>query len=380
MSEVRRILMNPGPVVLSERVRRALLSPDVCHREPEFAELQGEVRRGLESVYASAAGDFTAVLLTGSGTAAVEAMATSLVPREGKALVVANGTYGERIAAMLGSVGRAHTLIQAGWTEPPDLARIEQALDRDPDIGWILAVHHETTTGRLNDLAALGEIGVRRGVRLLVDAVSSFGAEEIDFAGWNLEACAATANKCLHGAPGVAFVVARRAALEARQSGAVGLYLDLFAHYRAQEQAHPLFTPAVHPTYALREALAELEEGGGWQGRRRHYRTLSGLLRTGLQARGARLLLGSEREYASSLTSFQLPEGIGYDLLHARLKQAGFVVYPGQRGLLGQIFRVAVMGAMDERDVGRFLAAFEASLGPHAPGQRLQAEGCHPTK
>lgn len=357
------LLMNPGPVTLSERVRRALLLPDVCHREPEFSALQAAVRHGLERVYPAAAGGWSAVLLAGSGTAAVEAMLTSLVPAQARCLVVVNGVYGERMASMLERTGRAFAVARTAWTQGLDGAAIERALDRDAEIGWVAAVHHETTTGRLNDLSTLGAICARRGVRLLLDTVSSFGAEEIDLAGWNVEACAATANKCLHGAPGVAFVLVRRQALLERRSAASGLYLDLFRHFGAQEKGEPLFTPPVHVLYALREALAELQEAGGWEGRRRRYRDLSSLLREGLGARGVRLLLENEAAYASSLTSFELPPGTDYDPLHAGLKRGGFVVYPGQQSLLGRMFRVAVMGALEPRDLERFLGCFDEAVG-----------------
>ena len=235
---------------------------------------------------------------------------------------------------------------------------MERALEREPEIGWLLAVHHETTTGRLNDLDALGAICRRRGVRLLLDSVSSFGAEAIDWEGWNLEACASTANKCLHGVPGVAFVVAREEAFASRRSGAAGLYLDLFAHRSAQDAGHPLFTPAVHVAFALREALSELAEQGGWRARQRRYRELSGRLRSGLRALGVELLLESEAASASSLTAFQLPPGLDFLTLHDGLARAGFVIYPGQEHLGERIFRLAVMGSLGMADIERFLEAF----------------------
>src|SRR5262249_44350942 len=111
-------LLNPGLVTLSERVRSAMLGEDLCHREPEFAALQNEIRQRLGAVYPEAARNFTAVLLAGSGTAAVEAMVGSLVPREGEALVVANGGYGERMAAMLRAPGQTAHVAAAGWAGP----------------------------------------------------------------------------------------------------------------------------------------------------------------------------------------------------------------------------------------------------------------------
>lgn len=355
-------LLNPGPVTLTRRVRQALLRPDLCHREPEFSALQDDVRARLARVYPEAAAGYAAVLLTGSGTAAVEAMTGSLVPPGGKALVAANGIYGERIASILQTQGKDHTVVRSEWTQPINFAEVERTLAEDARITHVLAVHHETTTGRLNDLATLGAVCRRRGVSLLVDAVSSFAGEAIDFAGWNIEACAATANKCLHGVPGIAFVLARKDALETRVSGSRCLYLDLFRNYQEQRRGGPLFTPAVHVLYALQEALAELEESGGWQSRHAHYCRLSRLLRDGLRRLGVDLLLSDEHAYSATLTSFVLPAGVSFPALHARLKEAGFVIYPGQHALKESIFRVAVMGDLSAEEVGRLVSLFPAAL------------------
>ena len=202
-------LLNPGPVTLSPRVRQALSGPDLCHRQPEFGDLQQTVRSALAEVYPQAARNYEAILLTGSGTAAVEAMVGSLIPGGQHSLVVANGIYGERIADMLSAHGNAFTLIKSTWEAPLDLESVAHALNQIPRPSRVITVHHETTTGRANDLASLGQLCREANVPLLVDAVSSFGAEPLDFEGWNIEACAATGNKCLHGAPGTAFVLAR---------------------------------------------------------------------------------------------------------------------------------------------------------------------------
>jgi 2-aminoethylphosphonate-pyruvate transaminase len=352
-------LLNPGPVTLSERVRGALLRPDLCHREPEFAALQAAVRRGLAAVYPEAAADYSAVLLTGSGTAAVEAMVGSLVPRGGTALVAANGVYGERIAAMLAAQGRPPRLVRSDWLAPIDLPAVEAALAADPALSHVVAVHHETTTGRLNDLAALGALCRRFRRPLLLDAVSSFGAEAIDFAGWNVEACAATANKCLHGVPGLSFVLARRERLARGESAAPGLYLDLLRQHAEQEAGASAFTQAVHACHALDEALRELADEGGWSARHARYRALSGRLRAGLRALGYETLL-PDADSSAALTAFRLPPGLPYPRLHAALRDAGYVVYAGQGALAAEIFRVAVMGALGPEDVDAVVAALRA--------------------
>jgi 2-aminoethylphosphonate-pyruvate transaminase len=359
MSDRKRVcLLNPGPVTLSQRVRESLVREDLCHRDPEFAVLQADVREKISGIYPSAKRDYETVLLTGSGTAAVEAMIGSFVPQQGKALVVANGIYGERMVTMLKIHKRDFAVVSSEATEPMNLAEVDRVLASDNRFTHVLAVHHETTTGRLNDIAGLGKICRQRNVALLLDAVSSFGGEWIEFEPWNLQACAATANKCLHGVPGVCFVLARRDVLETPTSDAPCLYLDLFRNYKEQVNGFPMFTPSVQATYALQAALDELEDQGGWQKRHEHYQKLSRIVREGLQAQSHPLLLKDATAYSSILTSFVMPSGIDFEQLFAELKCRGYVIYSGQRSLNGKIFRIAIMGDLAEADMQNFTRVF----------------------
>jgi len=357
----REILLNPGPVTLSERVRTALLRPDQCHREQQFADLVLRIRQRLEAVYDERPAHHDAVMVSGSGTCAVEAMVASLVPREGTALVAANGVYGERIAAMLTAQGKRHELVRAEWIQPIDLAGVRAALRAKP-FAAVIAVHHETTTGRLNDLDALGRLCREADVPLLLDAVSSFGGETIDWTGWHLGAVAATANKCLHGVPGIAFVIADRQLLASRRGSSPAVYLDLQRYHEEQATGFSPFTPAVHACFALDEALAELGDEGGWRARRDLYRRRTGRVRHGLAAAGIHPLL-PPAEGASMLTAFRLPDGVGYAALHDRLKSAGYVIYAGQGPLASGIFRIATMGAIEERDLDCVIAEIGAAAG-----------------
>jgi 2-aminoethylphosphonate-pyruvate transaminase len=355
------ILLNPGPVTMTAKVRAALASEDVCHREPEFKALVGRVREKLTGVYGGA-GDkpFTPVLIGGSGTAAVETMLSVVAPSE-TSLVVANGVYGERMAAMLRAQGKRHEVVSAPWTSGMDLAAAEKAIAAG-SFGHVLAVHHETTTGRLNDLAALGAICKKAGVPLLVDAVSSFAGEDIRWDEWNIEAAAATANKCVHGAPGVSFVLVRDAAL-ARPSGATSVYLDLHRHAADQAKGSTPFTLPTHVTFAFDAALDELAASGGWKARHATYTARSNRVRKALAEVGVGYLLDDEGAYGATLTSFRLPEGKTYEALHAHLKNDGFVIYAGQGKFDGAIFRIAVMGEITERDLDRLVASLRVALG-----------------
>lgn len=353
----RLVLLNPGPVNMSPGVRRALAAEDVCHRERSFADLTLDVLGRLESVYADGADAYAAVLLTGSGTTAVEAMVASLVPRDGRVAVLANGVYGERMASMLRAHGKAVETVASEWLEPMAVDRLRAALVADPSLTQVAVVHNETTSGRLNELAPVAALCRELGRELLVDAVSSFGGEELDLDGWRPAGLAATANKCLHGAPGISFVLARRELLARCAGNAPALVLDLARYADQHASGFSPFTQATHVLHALRQALVELEDAGGWPARRARYRELSSRIRAGLGDLGIGTILPAA-ESSSMITSYRLPEGLTYEALHDGLLERGFVIYAGQGDLSSMLFRIANMGEITDDDVDRLLTAF----------------------
>lgn len=356
------LLLNPGPVSLSDRVRRSLLQPDLCHRESEFFDLQDEARRRLLEAYSLDPAQWTAVLMTASGTAAVESMVAALVPSHGRLLIVENGVYGERIARICAQYGIPHERAAGDWMRPPDLDAIAAQLSarsKDSAFTHVAIVHHETTTGRLNDLRALATLCRERGVAMLVDAVSSFGAEPIDFSATSLSAVAATANKCLHGVPGAAFVIVRREDLQKAASRTY--YLDLGRLARLQDERNTPFTPAVHAYYALVEALREYAEQGGRPARYERYAVLAERVRTGLAALGIGAAVPAG-ESSVVLRAYQLPAGLSYAQLHDALKADGFVIYAGQGNLSKSLFRISTMGEVTSSDIERLLQCFARLL------------------
>ncbi len=348
----RPLLLNPGPVTLSERVRNSLLLPDLCHREEEFFDLQDEIRQRLLGVYGLDPAVWSAVLLTGSGTAAVEAMVSTLVPAEGRLLVVENGVYGERMTSIAQRHGIACETVKHEWTAPMDLAAVRKRLQAQPAITHVAAVHHETTTGRLNALNELAALCSEFGVALLGDTVSSFGAESIAFSQPGLVAAAAGANKCLHGVPGACFVIVRRDAL--KSSSARTLYLDLAAWNKAQDARGTPFTPSVHGYYAFREALREYADEGGLATRYAKYAALAGQVADGLAALSVQALLPKEQS-SVVLRAYRLPAGLEYARLHDTLKAGGFIIYAGQGALAATLFRISTMGAVNAADMARLV-------------------------
>ena len=358
---MKTILLNPGPVNVSARVREALNGPDICHREPEYFDLQDTIRTRLLHVFDAPAEQFTSVVLTGSGTAMVEAMISSGVSAAGRLLVVQNGVYGERIARMASLHGIAHDVLDSEWSERPSLDIIRKRL-HEGGYEALAVVYHETTTGLLNDLPAIATLCRSTGVRLLVDAVSALAGEPFSFREWQPDAVACTANKCVQGLPGLSFGILGREFMRAMGGFPErSLYLHVPRHHDEQERRSTPFTPAVQIGYALRAALDELAEETVAR-RIARYRLASSIVREGLESLGFTLLLPTALR-STTMTAVRLPRGIRYEELHDRLRQQGFVIYAGQGALAATLFRVATMGDVSESDYRRFVQALGTSLG-----------------
>ena len=364
------ILLNPGPVNVSDRVRNALMGPDICHRESECAELIGTIRRKLlEAFVPGAESEYTAILLTGSGTAAVEASIMSCLP-PGKRLVhVNNGVYGERISSIIATQRLGIAEIKCKWDTPPDPEMILKSLKQQPSAYGVVMVHHETTLGLLNPVHEIAEHVDSRGGVFIVDSVSGLGGEPLDIAGRHMYMVAGTAGKCIQGFPGVSFVLVRKGFMEnVVKYPKRSWYLNLGNYYTAQENGTIPFTPAVQLYAAFDEALSELLEEGV-ANRIERYGRMAALIRERLEALGVRAVLPPEQQ-SNSLTAFYLPEGLilrhgsgrAYAVLHDRLKERGYVIYAGQGHLESEIFRVANMGALQDTHVAGFLGAFEEVL------------------
>jgi len=356
MADREWVLLNPGPANTSATVRAALVMPDLCHREPEYFEMMRRCRAEITRL-AGCGEDWTTVLFTGSGTAAVEAAICSAVPADRALLVVDNGVYGDRMLKIARAHGIAAHAVRSDIFTPVRTADVEAALAARPEISHVALVHHETTTGLLNPVAEVARVAQRLGRRMIVDAMSSLFGEPLDVAQAPLDFVTASANKCLQGVPGVSFVLARRPALEAlRGRPPRSVYLDLHSHFATQEQDNTPFTPAVQVLHAMEQALAELAQEGVRQ-RVARYAENARVLREGLEQLGLAILVAPEAR-SNILTTFRLPPGVAYDALHDALKRRGYVIYAGQGDLRTYAFRVANMGTLTPRDMSRAVQAF----------------------
>ena len=318
------LLLSPGPANISERVRRALTSPDIGHRESEFSDLLGETRSLLLQVCDVPQG-YACAVLSGSGTTGIEASIGSLCDVTSGALILSNGVYGERAAQIAQVFGIPYTLEKFDWTSPLPLDQVEEFVSTTPhDVVYL--IHHETTTGVLNPLQQVAEIAKRHHKWVLVDTVSSVAGEELDLPGWGVDLIMGSANKCIRGVPGVSFVVLSNELLEViSKRRQVTFSTDLFSTLSEEEEGETPFTPPVQTMYALREALMELTEEGV-ENRIAHYQSIAKLLRDGLSSLELTFLVPREH-LSNTMTSVMLPDSFSYDDLHAPLKEMGYVIY-----------------------------------------------------
>lgn len=360
----RERLFTPGPGNTTGAVRAAL-AHDIGSRTEWTQGLTREVIDRLARV-AGAGDEHAVVLLQGSGTFAIEAMLASCPGPGAKVLVARNGPYGDRMVAICAATGVAHATVDAPWLERVDPAAIDAHLAADPAISHVAVVHFETGVGVLNPLAAIADVCARHGRRLLVDAMSSFGAEAIDLApSGPIDALAASSNKCLHGVPGIGIVVARRSTLEAACSPG-SLVLDLAAQHRGLRDGQWRFTPPTQALLALRAALVEYERAGGRPARRAHYQALMDALTDGFAGLGIERLV-PDAACAPMITTFALPAGAGLTAseLTDRLAREGLRIYASVLAGAGT-FRVGLIGALELADVRRLVDATAQALGAGA--------------
>jgi 2-aminoethylphosphonate-pyruvate transaminase len=355
-------LLTPGPAGTSSRVRQALLRGDLCHREPEFTELLGRLRTALPACL-SLAGTHEAAIVTGSGTAAMEMAVLGSVRAGRRLLVIRNGVYGDRFVQIAEAHGIGTEVVAAPWTRPADPEAVRRALLGSPDIDAVACVHHETTTGLLNPVQAIGAVVRDFEAVFVLDAISSTAIEAPDLPLAAADVICGTANKGLHGIPGVSFLlfsaakgIDRLFAVPRRS-----LYLDGAALLAGQRAGSVPFTPAIQACYALDEAIAEYAGAGGYAARAREYRRRAALVRDGLARNGLEILIDQACR-SSSVTAVRLPEGVGYRPLHDELKRRGYIVYAGLGPLSETHFRIATMGEIRQGALAGLEPALRESL------------------
>jgi 2-aminoethylphosphonate-pyruvate transaminase len=355
------ILLTPGPLTTSLETKQAMLR-DWGSWDASFNAITGTICKDLVDVV-NGAGSHVCVPLQGSGTFSVEAALANLVPREGKVLVPQNGAYCQRIVKILKYLGRAHSAIDLAEDKHPTAAMLEGAFKMDPAITHVAQVHCETGTGILNPLAEIAEVCNRHGKGLIVDAMSSFGAIDIDVSKHRIDAVVAASGKCIEGPPGMGFVIARQAALEKSQGNSHSLAMDLYDQWTyMQKTTQWRFTPPTHVVAAFRSALDQFKAEGGTAARGARYRKNCETLVDGMAAIGLRPFLPRAVQ-APVIVTFHAPSDPAYAFkpFYEKVKARGYILYPGKLTQV-ETFRVGCIGAIDANEMRNVVAAVKLTF------------------
>ena len=339
------LLLTPGPLTTSKTVKQVMLH-DWGSRDAAFVKINKAVMDRLPAIV-NGREDFVTVPMQGSGTFAVEAMLTSMVPRNGKVLLLVNGAYGQRAKKICEIAGRGVVVQETPEDTPPDLIAVEALLKADKAITHVFAVQCETTSGILNPIGKIADIAERHGKSFLIDAMSAFGALPLDAKASKFDAVAASSNKCIEGLPGLGFVICRKAALEQAKGNATTLVLDLhdqWANFVKTGQYR--FTPPIHVIVAFHQALEEFDDEGGVAGRGKRYAENGRILIQGMRDLGFETLLPDHLQ-APIIVTFRMPadENFVFQSFYDKLKDRGYVIYPGKL-TVADSFRIGCIGRL----------------------------------
>ncbi len=364
MSNVDRdpILLTPGPLTTSLATKTAMLR-DWGSWDSSFNAVTARVRQRLTAIV-NGAPTHVCVPLQGSGTFSVEAAVNTLVPRQnGHVLVLINGAYGKRLAKLTQMMGRKLSIFETADDVPTTAADVARALDADASITHVALVHCETSTGILNPLVEIADVVAKRGKRLIVDAMSSFGAIAIDAQTTPFDALIAASGKCIEGPPGMGFVFVRRSTLEQCAGNSTSLALDLHDQYTYMEQTTQWrYTPPTHVVVALDAALDQYLAAGGQPARLARYTANYEALVAGMAAMGFSIFLDS-RIQAPIIVTFHAPVDPKYSFkpFYDKVRSKGFILYPGKLTKI-ETFRVGCIGAIGPDEMRHAVGAVRDAL------------------
>lgn len=355
-------LFSPGPIMVKDNVRHSLLHYDICHRSKEFEALFQDTQEKILRLY-HADDSYYSLIVSGSGTASNETVLSSIFKKDEAVLLVRNGVFGERLLEIIDKY--QVPLIDAvfPWGTVPDLDAIEQKIAANAMVKVVAVVYHETSTGMINPIPALGKLCRKYGKLLYVDCVSAAAGQDIDVVRDNIDICTSVGGKCLGAFPGSAYICAKKSVLKditADQCKTV--YLSLYKHYQSAITAHQTpNTPNVNLFWPLNQALTNVLEEETLEGRIQRYKVCAAIIREGVQKLGCRLLL--DDHMSNTVTSVFLPKIVEAPKFLAEMEKRGYTFYIG-KGEYGKqnMIQIANMGEIYEQDCRNMLEVFETVL------------------
>ena len=357
----KHLLFTPGPVNVAETLRTAICKEDICHRETDFDALLAGIEHKLLSLFQIRKRErYRAVVITGSGTAANEAILSSVVGK-GAVLILSNGEFGERLHKTSLIHNKRTHLIDMPWGMAFDIPQIATYLTTHK-IDVVAMVHHETCSGMLNPLKQIGVLAKASGALFVVDGVSSVGAEMIDMEACNIAFVSSSSSKALGSYPGLSFVVGRKKQFERlKRHAAKTTYLNLATFYAfLKTHSQTPNTPAVQLFFALDQALTDILREGVLK-RYARIKARADLLRDGMRRLNLDFLI-EEADMCSVLTTVRVPASVSVGDLRARLRENSIIIYEGKGCFAGKVFQVGNIGEISDDDIQFFLATLKDVL------------------
>lgn len=376
MREQLQQLRIPGPTPVPPAVARAAGRPIFNHRGATFHAMYEEVAAGLKRVFGTEGEVF---LITGSGTAGMEAAAANVINPGDRVLVLVGGVFGNRWAQIARAFGAEVVEWRYDWDKGAEPEELKAKLQADPDIKIVFATHNESSTGVLNDIEGLskarGAGGGRHGALLVVDSVSGLGGAPLPMDEWGVDVVVTGSQKCLMVPPGLAFVAMNDAALaRVEETDNNRFYFDLRSYLRSSRSGETPFTPAVSLVAALHESLG-LIEAEGLQASFERHRLMRDMTRAAMAAVGLQLYT-TERWASPTVSAVLAPEGVDVGAFRKLVRERFSVELAGGQGdLRDRLFRVGHMGFAGPLDVIAAVAAVEQGL--HGAGVAVElGQGC----
>ena len=355
-------LLTPGPLTTTDTVKKEMLF-DHCTWDDDYKKITTKIRGELLKLAHVSEPEYTAVLMQGSGTFGVESVLTSSVGKNDCLLILANGSYGKRMAEIAEHAGLHYHMEEFHYDQIPDAGRVEEILKEHPEITHVSMVHSETTSGILNDIASVTKAVKAAGKTMIVDAMSSFAGVDIPVGELQLDFLISSANKCIQGVPGFSFIICRRKALDQCEGKARSLSLDLYDQWKTmQADGKWRFTSPTHVVLALAKALEELDEEGGIEARSRRYQENNRYLISHMKAMGFIPYVPEEHQ-GPIITTFFYPENRNYtfDEMYRYIKERGYAIYPG-KVTDADTFRIGNIGEIYLEDMEKLCRIFREFL------------------
>ncbi len=356
-----KILLTPGPLTTTLRTKLAMLR-DWGSWDADFNAVTARLRSSLLGIVHGAE-SHVVVPLQGSGTFSVEAAVATVVPRDGHVLVLDNGAYCKRAVRLSTMMGRTCSVLAFDEAQPVSACALADKLQSDPSVTHVVLIHCETGAGVLNPLKAVADVCEKHGKGLIVDAMSSFGALEIDARKTRFDALIAASGKCLEGVPGMGFVFIRKAILDGCAGNSQSLAMDLHdQHVYMEKTTQWRFTPPTHVVVALAEAVKQFEEEGGQVARLARYTANYQALVSGMAELGFKPFLDPSVQ-APIIVTFHAPDHPNYEFkrFYEAAKARGFVLYPGKLTQV-ETFRVGCIGAIGPNEMRQAVHAVALTL------------------